>query len=274
MLTSYQPSAISRQQADRVMHLPVRSYIGAPSDRMPGLTADVLAAPLRQTAFIELHCWNVGFPDGPAYPNEYFVDMGSPACTTLGEQIVVERIKPALEAARAADMAVFHVQPENIARKHPQSQYLLEPRLPGPAMPPAAIPGYGQARADRVHGPGYRDWEGWDTMDIPRVVYPLPDDGVIITGAQFDRILRERGITNLIYTGFATNMCILDSAAAMKEMQRYGYRCILLRDCTLAVEFPDTFDDLLNTRVAVRYIETWVGATATLDDFLTAARTA
>ena len=73
---------------------------------------------------------------------------------------------------------------------------------------------------------------------------------------------------NLIYTGFATNLCILDSPAVMKEMQRYGYRCLLLRDCTLAVEFPDTLEDLTHTRVAIRAIEKWVGATVALADFL------
>lgn len=109
-------------------------------------------------------------------------------------------------------------------------------------------------------------------MDIPRAVYPLPEKGVIVTGEQFDRILRERGIVNLIYTGFATNLCILDSPAAMREMQRYGYRCLLLRDCTLAVEFPDTIAERLHTRVAIRAVEKWVGATAVLAEFLAACQ--
>ena len=51
-----------------------------------------------------------------------------------------------------------------------------------------------------------------------------PGDQVILTTAQFDRICRSKGIKNLIYTGFATNMCILGSAGATQPMLGYGYR--------------------------------------------------
>lgn len=151
---------MSRVTADPLLTLPVRSFIGSPADCPPGLLTDQLALPLRQTAFIELHCWNVGLPEGPAYPMAFSLGMGSPEGTVLAGQIITERIKPALEAARAARLAVFHVQSENIARKHRQSRDRLEPRTKGLVLPAAALPGYNLARADRVHGPGYRDWIG------------------------------------------------------------------------------------------------------------------
>jgi nicotinamidase-related amidase len=254
------------------MQLTSRYFCAHPSDvSMPGVTYDEVDLDPRQTAFIELHCWNVGFSDGPPPPREYWVDMGSIENHEIGSEIVYNRIKPALDASRAAGLTVFHVQPPNIAEKHPQSRYMLEPQTP-PSPKPEAIPGYRKARAEKVHGPGYMDWEGWKALDVPKVVYPQPDENVIVTGAQFDRILREKGILNLIYTGFATNLCILDSAAAMKEMASYGYRCILIRDCTMAVEFQDTVKDLLNTKVATRYIEAWVGSTIALSEYLAACR--
>jgi len=83
-----------------------------------------------------------------------------------------------------------------------------------------------------------------------------------------DLFCRKNKIINLIYTGFATNLCILDSPAAMKSMRNLGYKCIILRECTLAVEHHDTIAELLNTRVSIRYIETWVGYSASVKDFI------
>ena len=91
---------------------------------------------------------------------------------------------------------------------------------------------------------------------------------MIVTTEQFDSWLRRRGITTLIYTGFTTNLCILDSPAATKAMAELGYKCVILREATLAVEFPDTIEERLNTRVALRYIEAWVGYTASVKDFV------
>ena len=67
---------------------------------------------------------------------------------------------------------------------------------------------------------------------------------MIATTEQFDSWLRDRGITDLLFTGFATNLCILDSPAAMKAMRALGYRCVIIREGTLGVEFPDTLETL------------------------------
>jgi hypothetical protein len=55
-------------------------------------------------------------------------------------------------------------------------------------------------------------------------------------------------------------------------MASYGYRVLLIRECTLAVEFPDTIDDRTHTRVATRYLEAWVGCTIGLQEYLAACR--
>ena len=46
-----------------------------------------------------------------------------------------------------------------------------------------------------------------------------------------------------------------------------GYRCVLLREATFGVEFPDTLADRTHTNVALRYVEAWVGYTASAADF-------
>jgi nicotinamidase-related amidase len=99
-------------------------------------------------------------------------------------------------------------------------------------------------------------------VELPVRFRPQAGDTMIVTTEQFDAWLRERGITTLLYTGFATNLCILDSPAAMKPMRALGYRCVIFREATMAVEFPDTLETLTHARAALRYIEAWVGYSA------------
>jgi nicotinamidase-related amidase len=231
----------------------------------------------RETGFVALHLWNVGDPAGPPIPEAYFVDMGSREAQEESVRIARRFIRPAIDASRAAGLPVFHVEPANIALKYDSVHEELRPEdvdPPAPARPrpPEANPGWIRERAERSHGRGYADWTGWAQMRILASCDAEPGDQVVLTGAQFDRILRRRGIKNLVYTGFATNMCILDSAAATREMLGYGYRIFLIREATLAVEYPDTFDERLMTRAALKYYELKVGDTIGFDQYVAACR--
>lgn len=254
------------------LSLPVRFYSGAPAASPRGLLRETWELDPRRTALIELHCWNIGFPDGPAVPADYWVFMGSLQNHERMVPIVREIIAPLLDAGRRAGMPVVHVQSESIAARYPE----LEP--PRPPAPPSSGPGWRPVtddvlrRTERVHGPGYREWDGWAASDVASPVRPQPGDTMIATTDQFDAWLREKGIVTLLYTGFCTNLCILDSPAAMKAMRDRGYRCVLLREATLACEFPDTLDALAHTRAAIQYIEAWVGYTAAVGDLMQALR--
>ena len=105
------------------------------------------------------------------------------------------------------------------------------------------------------------EWEGWQQLDVAPPVRPRRGDVMIATTEQFDAWLRGRGITDLLYTGFCTNLCILDAPGGMRLMAPLGYRCVILREATLAVEFPDTLERRLQTQASLRYIEGWVGYT-------------
>ncbi len=226
-----------------------------------------------RTGFVALHLWNVGEPGGPGIPERFFVDMGSREAQVESVRIAREHIRPAIDAARAAGLSVFHVEPANIALKYPSVHAMLdEEAKPAAERPPEANSGWILERADRTHGKGYRDWDGWRKMRILSSCEPEPRDQVILTGGQLDRICRSRGIRNLVYAGFATNMCILDSPAATREMLGLGYRIFLIREATLAVEYPDTFPERLMTRAALKYYQQVIGDTVGLAQFLEACR--
>jgi hypothetical protein len=253
-----------------------------------------------KTAFVPLHLWNVGYPEGPAYPIDRFaVDMGSPEDTEIAQQVMDDYIKPCLNAAREASLTVFHVEPDLIANKYPISNLEWKPtdippypekwgNLPededaeGPQSlvrdddPEAhwtdAVPGWCVERAELVHGPGYREWEGLQEMDIVESCKPIEGEYVIKTTQQFDRILRKLGIVNLVYVGFTTQGCVLFSPGGVEPMSARGYRCMLIREATHGVEFPDTRTERLMTKSAIRLVEYKFGFTVGVADFIRACR--
>jgi nicotinamidase-related amidase len=229
-----------------------------------------------ETAFVALHLWNVGDVGGPEVPERFFVDMGTAECQAESIRIAERYIRTAIDAARAAGLPIFHVEPRDIALKYDSAREGLDDDelSPPPAAPrpPEANPGWIRQRAERSHGRGYLEWDGWQKMRILSSCDAEPGDRVIVTGRQFDRVLRAKGIKNLVYTGFATNMCILDSAAATREMLGYGYRIFLIREATLGVEYPDTFGERLQTRAALNFFMQVVGDTIGFADFVEACR--
>lgn len=81
----------------RLLERYVRAY---PTQQMPEVIDDELLIDSEQTAFVCYHCWNIGFPEGPAVPPDYWVFMGSMPNHRLCVNVVTTKIKPALEASR------------------------------------------------------------------------------------------------------------------------------------------------------------------------------
>ena len=101
---------------------------------------------------------------------------------------------------------------------------------------------------------------------------PLEGEPMAYQTAQFDRMMRGRGIENLLYCGFAADMCILRAPGGLEPMTTYGYRRFMMRDGVVGLEFPDTIDEMLSTRWAVRYFESQRGLTLLSADFIRACK--
>jgi len=169
---------------------------------------------------------------------------------------------------------VCHVESEKTASGHPEAQEDLDPPVPEggrqPAGPGAVVPGWREEIVARSHGRDYATRSPYARMDVAKVVAPLPGEPFVYQTGQFDRALRRRGIENLVYTGFATDMCVLRAPGGVEPMCGFGYRLFLIRDATLGVECPDTFEERIATRWAIRYFETHFGDTLTVEDWVRA----
>jgi len=64
------------------------------------------------------------------------------------------------------------------------------------------------------------------------------EDAISDQGSEIYSLMQERGIKNLLVMGVHTNMCILNRSFGIKQMTRWGVRCVLVRDLTDAMYNP------------------------------------
>ena len=252
------------------LNLPGRYYRPIPLDAA-GYETERLELDLAKTALVALHCWNIGCEDGPPIDRNYFVGMGSLESSREAGRIMRECIRPAMDAARQAGVLVCHVESELIARRHPEAQMDVE-ALRSETEGPPVVPGWRKKMEDRFHGQDYPTRSPLANMDRAKVTFPLPGEPFVYQTGQLDRALRRRGIENLVYAGFATDMCVLRAPGGIEPMASREYRLFLMRDATVGVECPDTFAERVATRWAIRYFETHFGDTIACDDFKAACR--
>jgi nicotinamidase-related amidase len=243
----------------------------------PGYESELVELDLKKTALISMHCWDIGCEGGPAIDPNYSVGLCFPMTLAEGERIMKEKIAPALEAARRIGLMVAHITNYSIAMKDARAQVDMDPLpqtdtnplIPGSSTKNPVITGWAQYIHERTHG-SYLDNPPYSEMNTAQVVAPLPGELYVFQTGQFDRALRRLGIENLIYTGFAADMCILRAGGGAEPMLELGYRVFLMRDATIGVEYPDTFDQRLMTLWGVRYFETHCGNSFLFTDFMDA----
>ena len=221
-----------------------------------------------RTTFIGMHCWNIGCEGGPPVDPNFCVGMGYYETFREAERIMKECIRPAMDAARKAGVLVCHVESPTIGVKHPEIPKELDPPASGPKPQPPVVPGWRDHIVARSHGKDYPTKSPYARMDRAKIVAPMPGEPFVYQTGQFDRALRRHGIENLIYSGFATDMCVLRAPGGIEPLAPYSYRLYLVRDATLGVEPPDTFAERIATRWGIRYFETHYGDTLTTEEFI------
>lgn len=251
--------------------LKTRYYRTRPIDR-PGYEEEIVKLDPKETTLIALHCWDIGCPGGPAVDPNYCVGMGLPENLRETWRIVRRYILPAVEASRKAGILVSHIETDVIGEKHPEWHTPKEFAAKYGKKSSPVIQKNHQAMLERCHGKDYLRRPPYSAMDRISLLTPQPGDIFATQTREFDRFLKKHRIKNLIYSGFAADMCILRAPAGAQDMLASGYRVFLIREATLGIEFPDTFRQRISTRWGLRFFECRLGNTISYTDFVKACK--
>ncbi len=234
------------------LKLPGRYYRMYPPEAYRGHAEEMLTLALDHTAFMLVDVYGLGYSPGepePERPALFY--RGS---TDVERRVMVDCIKPALEAARRISMPIIYVNNANqmVASQHSEFGALLV----------------------RTHGLTVEErWEQ-DPVEFrfSKVVEPAPGEYVVrkqmysgFFETCLETLLRNLRIRNLVVVGFAANACL---QGTLTDALYRNYRVVLLRDCTAAMEYHDTIEDQAITRFVVRHVEAFLGYTATSPDFV------
>ncbi|MFN7993156.1 MAG: isochorismatase family protein [Bryobacteraceae bacterium] len=153
---------------------------------------------------------------------------------------IARRMDPLLKQARAAGILVIHSPSDTITfyQDRPQRKLVLQaPRVqPPPELsisdPPLPI--------DDSDGgcdtPGDHEHQAWKSENP--ILSIGPNDAISDNGEEIYSLLHQKGIHTLFVMGVHANMCILNRTFAIRQMSKWGIRCVLVRDLTDAMYNP------------------------------------
>ena len=97
-------------------------------------------------------------------------------------------------------------------------------------------------------------------------------DAISDNGQEVYNVLKQKGITNLIFMGVHTNMCVLGRSFAIKQMVKWGFNAVLVRDLTDAMYNPfkpPYVSHEEGTQLIIQYIEKFWCPTISSGDLTT-----
>ncbi|BDC49186.1 hypothetical protein F183_A15020 [Bryobacterales bacterium F-183] len=156
-------------------------------------------------------------------------------CQGANQRVVpiAQKAVPVIAAARAKGMLIIHAPSETMGfyANTPQRQAIAAlAKIDPPPAKPIDSPPLPIDDSDGGCDTGDKTFKAWSRQidTIPIAAGDLISD----QGSEVYAALKLRGIENLLVMGVHTNMCILNRTFAIKQMTRWGVRCILLRDLT------------------------------------------
>jgi nicotinamidase-related amidase len=173
---------------------------------------------------------------------------------------LVKVMAPVVDQARAAGVQIIHSPSDVMAfyKDYPQRQRMLAlPQVAPPAAldlsdPPLPIDdakGGCDTSADKF----YKAWSRQHAA-----IRIAAGDAISDQGQEVYSLLKKQGIANLLVMGVHTNMCVLKRTFAIRQMTKWGIRCVLVRDLTDSMYDPQTSPYVSHeqgTELVVQHIE-------------------
>lgn len=86
----------------------------------------------------------------------------------------------------------------------------------------------------------------------------------------FAESLRKAGVNTLIYTGFASNMCVIGRRMGMIPMVQQGFKTYFVPEASAAVETEGTWESGSVHRETTQIISQWIAEIVPYDEFMRA----
>lgn len=200
-------------------------------------------APIKETALLLCDMWDNHWCSGAAKR----VD------------VLAARMAPLVNLARSRGIQIIH-SPSDVMdfyKDTPQRKRMQQAPPANPAVvldlsdPPLPIDDSqgGCDTADKSH-------KAWSRQ---HAAIPIAEpDGISDNGTEVHNLLRQKGISNLLVMGVHTNMCVMKRTFAIRQMTKWGIRCMLIRDMTDSMYDPKTRPFVAHergTELVVEHIE-------------------
>ncbi len=243
-----------------------RYYQLHPPEHYKGFVETDFSVDLDRSAFLVVDIYGHGFPKaGETRNHPSFTDENNKPW----DDITLNKIKPALEAARAARMPVVyaHNSSPNIAINRSQFGKVMGRSLQSDMeLLLSEKPGL-------VDPKEYNVTEGAHLLEIAPAVAPQPGDYFIrkhfysgFKDTRLDTLLRNLDVKTLFCAGFDASVCLLCTIIDAWEL---NYEVVLLRDAVRAMEIPEDIEIGYSfTERMIKWIEAMVGFSITTTQFL------
>jgi type 1 glutamine amidotransferase/nicotinamidase-related amidase len=155
---------------------------------------------------------------------------------------IARKMAPVVNAARAKGVQIIHCPSETMCfyADWPQRRRLiLAPPVPLPKerdLPTRTLPVTVASEGGCFDEPTCHIYRAW-TRQHP-IIEIGTYDGISDNGKEVYYFLNQLGIKNLLVMGVHTNMCVLGRSFGIRQMTRWGIRCVLVRDLTDTMYSP------------------------------------
>ena len=253
------------------LHIQGRYYRLHPPEGFLGHAEQPLALETGKTAFLVVDVYGLGFSDDDEGKPHDYPSLSSTATVSAEKEIVVNHIRPALDAARRAGLPIIYVNNSAPRIEIGRSELGRLTRRCSDMEWDAWGSEEGVDPREYVYGPS-------TALKFSKVMEPRPGDYFIRKHAysgffqtRLDGLLRHLGIQTLVCVGFALDMCL---HCTMIDAMNLNYQILMLRDCAMAIELPHEAKDLAFTQRMILWTEYSVGFTATSEAFIAACDSA
>ena len=195
-------------------------------------------------------------------------------------EVLAHKMAPVIELARSRGVLIIHAPSETMKYYEHAPQRLNILAIPA-TKPPAALPltdpslpiDDSDGGCDTPNNPLPVNSRVWTKENA--AIGIAPPDLISDNGLEVYSALQSRGIKTLLVAGVHANMCILNRSFAIRQMTRWGVRCILVRDLTDAMYNPARRPFVSHeqgTQLVIEHIEKYWAPTVTSEDLVRALK--